>query len=249
MQIIESPNNALVKHFVKLREERRYRSQQGTVLIIGEKTIREICSNIEAVRLMLPHSGCDLEKLHPPKEILLGSESVLKKATGQQSPDGWLAEVPIPPSNQELGSRILILDKVQDPGNLGTLLRTALALNWTGVWVLDGTVDPFNDKALRASKGAPFRLPIRCGPEENLFHYLAKRDFSLFVADMDGKEVSALKIRQPFALMLGNEGAGVSDRFKSEGTAVAIPMPGEMESLNVAVAGGILMYLFNRSSI
>jgi len=139
--------------------------------------------------------------------------------------------------------RVLVLDGVADPGNLGTLLRTALALGWEGAYLLQNCCDPYNDKALRAAMGATFRLPLRMGTASTLQQLAEEEDWRCWVADLKGESPESVPTQQKIALILGSEAHGVSEACRRLGRAVAIPMPGSMESLNVSTAGAILLYL------
>jgi TrmH family RNA methyltransferase len=137
----------------------------------------------------------------------------------------------------------LILDQIADPGNLGTLLRTAYALKWDGVAATPGTVDFFNDKAIRAAKGATFRLPLALVSSEEI----ASWNVSFYIADLQGAPLSDAKFQTPRALILGNEGRGISPWAETIGKKIHIPMRTEAESLNVAAAGAILLYAMRPS--
>ena len=212
---ITSLENPLVKHFIKLREKRSYREEHNSILVASEKLINELSQTVK------------------PKKILTeASEAVFRKITGQKSPSNIVAEFPLPtPSSLRSLNHVLVLDAVQDPGNLGTLLRTALALGWEGVLFLEGCSDPFNEKAFSASRGALFRLPFAFGGLDLI-------DAPLLVASLDGVKPS---YRKRCALVLGNEGSGSTVL----GEKVSISHKGDMESLNVAAAGSILMYALN----
>jgi TrmH family RNA methyltransferase len=134
-----------------------------------------------------------------------------------------------------------VLDRVADPGNLGTLLRSAQAFGWDGVYLIDGCCDPFNDKALRAAKGATFALPYAQGSFDRL---QTLGSWQLMVADLKGRPPEQVAVGGPLALVLGNEAAGVQEAIRKQGTAVTLPTAAAVDSLNVSVAGGILMYLF-----
>lgn len=145
------------------------------------------------------------------------------------------------------GGRYLVLDGVQDPGNLGTLVRSAAAFDLSAVIALPGTVDPWSPRAVRASAGAILGRPIvRAGMEEFLA-WAREGRLDLRVADPSGDDVARVRLRPPWALVVGNEGAGVGDplRRAASGT-VAVPMPGGAESLNVGVAAAILLYELTR---
>ncbi|KAJ0040535.1 hypothetical protein Pint_27723 [Pistacia integerrima] len=150
--------------------------------------------------------------------------------------------------------RILVLDGIQDPGNLGTLLRSAMAFKWGGVFLLPGCCDPFNEKALRASRGACFQLPMVSG---SWYHLEALKDvFQMKLLaghpESNDEDRRVARLSQefvdsladvPVCLVLGSEGNGLSDKSQRVCELVSIPMPGEFESLNVSVAGGIFLYM------
>jgi RNA methyltransferase, TrmH family len=161
-------------------------------------------------------------------------------------PREWgLAEVPTGP-----GSVVLVLDAVQDPGNVGTMLRTALALGAAGLVALKGTAELTNPKVLRSSMGALFRLPSVATTLEEFLSWRAERGLELWVAAADGEPLrrSSGSPRRPgIALVVGNEGAGVSPALEAAARRrVAIPLASGVESLNVAVAAGILLYEVTR---
>ena len=149
-----------------------------------------------------------------------------------------LDDLQLPPG----GFTLLVLDAVQDPGNFGTLVRTAEALGAAVVVVLPGTVDPWNPKAVRAAVGASFRIPIVAVDWDVLAPWLSGLDVAVFAADAGGAPLpSALPTR--VALVVGNEGAGVSqESLHFADTKVGIPLRGRAESLNVAAAAAILLH-------
>src|SRR3990167_437079 len=155
---IESLQHPLVKHWVQLRQERSYREKTQEVLIIGKKMVSELKPALMISTQDFPFDA---------KEQYLVTEQILKKVTNLNQPDGYAGVLPLP-KPQQLGqkNRLLILDQISDPGNLGTVLRSALAFNWEGVILTPGTVDLFNDKALRSAKGATFHLPYDWQPPE-----------------------------------------------------------------------------------
>lgn len=139
---------------------------------------------------------------------------------------------------------LLVLDAVQDPGNVGTMLRTAWALGAVGVVALPGTAELTNPKVLRGGMGASFRLPAVAAPTEEFLSWLGQRGGRLVVSAADGTPLNALSAGSGLtALVVGNEGAGCSPAVAAAATAtVAIPMRAGAESLNVAVAAGILLH-------
>lgn len=147
-------------------------------------------------------------------------------------------------------SPVLVLDGVQDPGNVGTMLRTALALGAAGVVALPGTAELTNPKVVRGAMGALFRLPCVSTPDEALDAWVAASDVELWAATMDGEpiaDVAAGSRGSAPALVIGNEGAGVRPELIARAARrVAIPMRGAAESLNAAVAAAILLYEVTR---
>jgi len=226
---ITSLQHSLVKHWVQLREKRTYREETQRVLVSGEKMIKEL-----SVEVLISSEPIPKVKA---KEYFIVSEEILKKITGISCK--CAAEIVLPPP-QDLRSKknIVILDQIADPGNLGTLLRTMLALGWEGVIVTPGTVDLFNDKALRAAKGATFHLPYA----QMTIEEISQLKMSFFTADIDGIPLSSLSFSSPLALILSHEGRGAGDWSKKLSKKVTIPMNTKVESLNVATSGAILLY-------
>ncbi len=234
--LIKSLSHPHVKHLVKLRTQKGYRQEQGRVVVVTEKVIREVAPHGKIHRLLLPQGS---EKFAGMGTF--AAPNVLKKASGLTTTNDWVAEIELPKAQSlENSKRLLVLDRVSDPGNQGTLIRTALGLGWDGVYFLKGGVDPFNDKTLRASRAALFCLPYRIGDEIELTTLLANR--CVYVADAGGKPVENSMATVPVALIVGNEASGPKKDLARQYPLISVPMPGEMESLNVAVAGAILIY-------
>lgn len=223
---IDSLQHSLVKHWVKLREARAYREETQRVLISGEKMVREL-----PLEVLITVGPSDIGA----KEHYIVTDAILKKITGIHTL--FAAEVPLPPP-QDLRKKefLVILDQVADPGNLGTLLRTALALKWEGVIVTPGTVDLFNDKALRAAKGATFHLPYaRMSVDE-----ISQLKTQFYTADLQGELLPQATFQKPIALILSSEARG--PRSWPNEKKITIPMNPHVESLNVATSGAILLY-------
>jgi TrmH family RNA methyltransferase len=154
-----------------------------------------------------------------------------------------LDEIPTP-----TGAVLLVLDAVQDPGNVGTMLRTALAFGAAGVVALKGTAELTNPKVLRGSMGAAFRLPAAAADHDEFLAWARGRGLELVVAAADGAPLERRRRGPaPLGLVVGNEGAGVSPALAAVAARrVAIPLAATVESLNVAVAAGILLYEVTR---
>ena len=144
---------------------------------------------------------------------------------------------------------VLVLDAVQDPGNVGTLIRTAFALGASGALLLPGSAEPSNPKVLRAAMGATFRLPWAMAVDGEFRVWVREVGADLWVAATDGTPVHRLSAPERLALVVGNEGAGVRPVVREMSRAsVAIPLARGAESLNVAVAAGIVLFEVTRAS-
>ncbi len=180
------------------------------------------------------------------------SDASLQRLAATDSPQGVLLVGEIPAARQqsiEIGSAgvALVLDAVQDPGNIGTLVRAADAFRAAAVVALPGTVDAWNPKAVRAAAGSSFRVPILNLSDAVAQDWLRERGCAIVVADAAGAPIGSGTRSGPVALVVGNEGAGVRPEWlRAASDTVAVPTPGPVESLNVAVATGILLYVLTR---
>lgn len=169
-------------------------------------------------------------------------------AASTESPQGVLVIARIPrwsldtlPASR--ATRLLVLDGVQDPGNVGTMVRTAAAFDVTATLALPGTVDLWNAKVVRSAMGALFARPAFPVTWEALEGFLRSRDIPLWGADAGGQPLGELSPPERLAIAVGNEGNGLSSAVReAAGRLVAIPISSHVESLNVAVATGILLY-------
>jgi tRNA(Leu) C34 or U34 (ribose-2'-O)-methylase TrmL len=194
---------------------------------------------------------------HSPKEILAARYGdckdqtilliALLKAVGIESfpalinpyPFLEFTQLPIP----DLPNFILIPDQIRDPGNLGTLLRSAAATGVQAVLLPPETTDAFAPKVVRSGMGAHFRLPIRSLTWEEIEQVGKSAKVQMYLADMDGKSCWEIDLRQPLAMIVGGEAEGASrEARKPANQRISIPMTGEMESLNAGVAGSVLMF-------
>lgn len=239
---------------IRALHRRKGRRSAGECLVEGPRVIDELLGERSPLTLVLytgeaasDPAGRRLESRVRSAGIEMErvSDRELGKLAGTVTPQGWLAVARVPEwawSDLD-SSRILVLDGVSDPGNVGTLLRTAEALGVGGVIVLEGTADPWNPKVVRASAGSSFRVPVMEAAWVEARDRLRDWGTPLWVAAADGEPL--LRGDRPpakVALVLGNEAGGVSDAVRSAARrVVAISMRGEVESLNAALAGAILL--------
>ncbi len=244
----------------------RGRVREGRVLVEGVRAAAEALASGAVPRFAVcspaltraPAGAALLEVLEArgvAPEWVGGREMAAVSAT--VSPQGILLvceEPPSPPVASTLSpdapelaanARFLALDGIQDPGNLGTLVRTARAFDLTAVIALDGTVDPWNARAVRASAGGVFRIPVMRAPWSEVRRRAA--GVRVVVADPAGRDVATLSVAPPWMLVVGSEGAGVRAAIREVASArAAVPMPGAADSLNAAVAGAIIMHALTR---
>jgi RNA methyltransferase, TrmH family len=183
------------------------------------------------------------------KKYFVISHDVAKAITREASPEGIIAEVDIPKAYTDticVNENILMLYRISDPGNLGTLLRTAKALDWNRVVLIDNCVDPFNPEAIRSSMGISFKTKLHFIKSENLEKFIQQNEIKVFIADMSGEchDGNNKILRRPIGLLLGSEANGFKG-FPREIydflPKICIKMLNNTDSLNVAVCGGILM--------
>lgn len=254
VRIVQSNQNA------RLKELRRALAQPGRAKggragIEGPKLIEEALRSGLAVPCVLvaQESQRLLEGLAlPPKtEVLLLPKAFLDAALTTETPQPVAALVEPPEWSWAdlLGSKsgralILVLAGLQDPGNLGTILRSAEAFGATGVVSLPGTVSEWNPKAVRASAGSVFRVPVVAETAEECFTRSRKADVKIWTTALRGaKAADGIDLAQPTAFLVGNEGGGVPKELAAmTDGAVTIPCPGPVESLNAAVAASVLLY-------
>lgn len=245
---------------VRALGNRKDRNAEGLFLAEGVRVVEELLDAGLAVRLSVVSPALEetergarlVPRLAGAGPIRDVSRSDLDDLADTSTNQGVLvvAEIPVASLDRVPATgpaTILVLDGVQDPGNLGTLVRSAAAFGCDMAVCLPGTVDPWNPKAVRASAGALFRLPITAERPEALVEWLGVHGFMALGADAAGRPVDRLALSQRTALVMGNEGGGLSGFVRSRmDSLVAVPMAERVESLNVAVAGGILLYLVTR---
>ena len=237
---IKSLQHPIIKHCVSLRKESSYRAEKNTFLVMGKKEIQELPSFAKIIFLFTENG--DFHELPSCQKHYILTPELFKKITGLVHPEPYVAEVQIPKPPLKRLTRVLVCEQLSDPGNLGTLIRAALAFEFDAIYLLGSTVDPFNDKAVRAAKGALFHMPILSGDWEAFLLFKEKHDLHLYQADLSGTSLHELKPNFPCAIILGNEAKGTSEKTKKNAKAITIAMNPLSESLNVAIAGAVIMY-------
>jgi RNA methyltransferase, TrmH family len=255
-RLIESRQNARVKE-LRAALGRSGRTSSGLVAIEGEHLVAEAMrSHLRFSSIFLRDGYTPHIELPEDADHLLLTPDVFASAVATEQPQGIAALVHPPAFSAETifhspTPLILILGGLQDPGNVGTLLRSAEAFGSSGVLLLPGTASPWNPKALRASAGSAFRVPAIAVTEDEALDLLARNNIPAIAAvARDGMAIDEASLAGACALLIGNEGAGLSNKLiAAAARRVTITMPGEIESLNAAIAGSLLLYEASRQRV
>lgn len=252
MIFIESKGNNLFKETKKLKE-RKNRIKSGKYIIEGFRLVQEAFkAKIDIDYLIVTGDGKEKIDLYlsdyisDDTSIYEMSDLLFKELISTEQPQGIVAVINMNEKAIDLnGNFYLLCDKVQDPGNLGTIIRTAHAVGVQGIILTKGTVDIYNEKTIRSTMGSIFYVPIHYDDENfTLVKKLKSEGFKTVVTSLDtDKNFFEEDIRGKVLLTVGNEGNGVSDEvYELADIKVKIPMPGNAESLNVAIATSVIMY-------
>lgn len=209
------------------------------LLICGKKVLQELPKAYRVKTLFVTE---DAKIRITAEEKYTVTDGIMKKITNHKNPEPYAAIVEAPIFENFNARQVLICDQIKDPGNLGTLIRTALGMGFDAVYLLGDCVDPYNEKVISASRGALFLIPILSGNWDNFLKFKQLHNLNLYQADLGGKSFLEVKTQGPVGLIMGSEAHGTSDEAKKFATTLSIPMTSKTESLNVAVAGGILMF-------
>jgi len=255
---ITSSQNKYIKQTICLKTKKE-REKTKLFIAEGERLTSEISNNWEIEYIVLSKSYLNtLTESHFEKELFKRkifsiSDELFLKVSDTINPQGILAVCRQKKYNQENIENILnkenpffiLLEKIQDPGNLGTLIRTADAANVDAIFLSKGCVDLYNSKTIRASMGSIFHLPIIVNSDfDILFNSLKNKKITIFAAHLKGtKLLYDVDLKKSCAILIGNEANGLSNEAAEKANFfVKIPMPGKAESVNAAIAGSIFIY-------
>ena len=253
---IHSKDNKTVKLAASLAEK-KHRDALGAYLIEGPNLVREALQQGVRIQFIFTGAGAlnqqqeiqDILSLAEDSDsaVCVLSEDCFAKIATSQTPQPimavaekrtWQMRDVFSP-----GGNVLVLDRIQDPGNLGTLLRTAEATGFAGALIVKGGADPYGPKAVRAGAGCVFRFPLLlCESPAEALDILAEQRKQVWTADMEGTPCYDAELAQNVAIVIGNEGNGADALFKENSGRVTVPMAGQTESLNAGIAAAILMY-------
>lgn len=256
--MITSSQNSKIKLIRALQSRAKERREAGAFLAEGVRLVEEaVNSNWGFQFALFDNSLSERGRLQVESLKLRGidveevSTTIMKSLSETETPQGILAvlnesSLPIPDSP----NFILIPDQIRDPGNLGTLLRTAAAARVQAVLLPPETTNAFAPKVIRSGMGAHFRLPIHSMSWDEIDQVVKLAGLQVFLADMDGQSCWETDLHQPLALIIGGEADGASEHARElANQKISIPMNGNIESLNAGVAGSVLMFEVVRQRI
>ncbi|MCB6992182.1 RNA methyltransferase [bacterium 210820-DFI.6.37] len=252
MKQITSKDNRLYKQCGRLAA-RKYRDLYGQYLIEGEKVIRDAIATGQKLVMVIARPDYGLRPDSFPCPCAVADGKLFSQLAQTTTSQGILAVVEKKEMTREAfcgeirkgSGNVVLLDRLQDPGNIGTIIRTADAAGYSGVMAMKGTADLFSPKIVRAAAGSLFRVPV---------FYAETPEEAVSVLEETGKNILAtgfdtelyyydVDMKQNTGLIIGNEGNGISDELmKLAHKIIKIPMAGDIDSLNAAVAAGVLMY-------
>lgn len=243
--ILTSKNNPLIKETAALKEKKG-RKELGLFLVEGRKMVAECQkSPIEIERVFVSESYAG-EVAFDESIVVRVSDEVFRFLSDEKTPQGILCRARIPEDKLlSPKGKCIFLDGVSDPGNVGTILRTANAAGYSQVYLSADCADPYAPKCVRASMSGLFFTKLCRGAREEILSVL--KGSPIIVADMDGENVFTFRSPLEFTLVIGNEANGISKETEESAThTVKIPMRETQESLNAAISAGIIMYVLNK---
>jgi len=241
--MIISKDNAKYKIWVKLLQK-KYRQKEQLFLVEGEHLVLEAKKAGVIVEVLL----CEGISFDIDVPVTYLTKSLFERLTTTITTAGIIAVCQIKEGHIKKHHRLLLVDGIQDPGNLGTLIRSALAFEFDGLIISEDTVDIYNEKVVRATQGALFNLAIIRGCLMDYVATLQKSGVKVYAATLNDDALVARDVmpHEQIAFIVGNEGAGIRDSLvEASDGSIVIEMASCVESLNVGVAGSILMYHFN----
>ena len=258
MDIISSKDNEIVKNVRKLKEK-KYRDLENAYIVEGIKMVKEAILEKASIKQIIICDDCEKTDSIPKElmyeiakyDCLYVTSKIFKYISEVQTPQGVLAVVEKNNRDEDINYNediIVALDDIQDPGNLGTILRTVDSVGLTQILVSKGTADPYNPKVVRSSMGAIYRVKvIECEDLLETLKEVKRNKFKILVSSLkESNSIYNVKYNKK-VLVIGNEANGVEEKIMNiADEKIKIPMLGKTESLNAAVATGIILYEYVR---
>lgn len=253
MKEIISSTNSTIKEVYKCKNKEVYRKEKHWVLVEGKRQINLALGKLDLVHLfycpkLLKSKDADLS-IEDDNKIIQVNEKVFNKISFKNNPDGYLAifkekQTKLKDIKLSKNPLVLVLDKVEKPGNLGALARTALATKVDAIIITDQKVDPFNPKVISSSTGHSLGVDIVSSTTEEAIKYLQKNKINIFATSIEASQ-NYLKtnLKEACALVFGSEDKGLDKKWLREANKrIIIPMLGEIDSLNVSVSAAVVIY-------
>lgn len=242
MKEITSLSNSYIKSLEKLYDKKT-RVDAGLYLVEGYHLINEAKAANVLKTVLITNADDGIDEV----ENIIVSKEIIKKLSKTKSPQNIIGICLMQKASPLQGNRVLILDDINDPGNLGTLLRTALGFNFFDIVLSENSVDLYNDKVIRSSQGAHFKLNIKYGNLMEIISELKANGFYIISTDLNtNNNLKDIKFNEKCALILGNEANGVSETIGNlSDINIKININKNLESLNVSIAGAIILHHIN----
>lgn len=261
MQVISSKDNEFIKHIKKLKDK-KYRDISKEFIIEGIKLIKEAIEEKAKIKQIVVCDNCQNTDIIPKElmyeiakyECVYVTEKIFNSISDVNTPQGILAIIERNTTETEIDYTqdiIVALDDIQDPGNLGTILRTVDSVGLNQILVSKGTADSYNPKVVRSTMGAIFRVKIiECEDLERTLKEIKKHKFKLVITSLQTENSIYDIDYNKKVIVIGNEANGVKEEIQDMADVkVKIPMLGKTESLNASVATGIVLYEYVRQKI
>ncbi|MDR2437151.1 MAG: RNA methyltransferase [Endomicrobium sp.] len=250
--LIESSQNQTFKNLLKF-QDKKFRNQNNIFLVEGKKQVAEIPKDWTIKQIIISKK---YKKFKNFRDDIILSERLFAKLSSTKSPQGIIAVVEkkyykIEEIIKQQTGFFIVLENIQDPGNLGTIIRSADAFGAKAIFVSLRSVDIYSDKTIRSTMGSLFHLPVVDNVNiEELLYLMKKERITVFAGSLKGKKsMSNLKIPNRSTFIIGNEANGIKQETeKLANVLFKIPIPGKAESLNAAVAASIIMYELSKNN-
>lgn len=243
--IIESSQNSNFKLWKSLRKK-KYRKENNLFIVEGKKLFKEAIFSDILINSVILNEDIDVSFV---KEVFQGNiyivkNQLFKELSEMEHSEGILCVCEKKKYNLRIGKHVIIFDGIKDPGNAGTIIRSAEAFGFRDCIFINDCVDPYNSKVVRGSMGSIFRLNLI---EEDITGKLENENYTFLALDMGGSPLSELKQIEKAAVIIGSEAHGVSRNMRNIAQeTISIPMEGKIESLNAGIAASIIMYELNK---
>lgn len=245
--VITSASNSLYKH-IKSLQDKKYRKKYGEYTVEGIKSVHDALNSNREVKTIVRAESYECNfRYSNNAEVIVFADTLFEKLCDTQSPQGIMAVIKMPDKKEFIPDKskaYIYCDGVNDPGNLGTIIRTADAAGFGGVLLSKGTVDLYSPKTVRASMGSFFNIDVITDFDVEFLKKCRDDGFKLYCGALGENTIDYKKayMKKPSIIIVGNEANGVSKEVQKISQCVKIPILGKAESLNVSIAAAILMY-------